>query len=239
MTKRIAHITDIHLDESDIIEKGVDPRGNWKRILKDVATKNVEEIVFAGDIGEDASLEWFFNSLSNYRDKVRITLGNHDTFSEVMRFYKSDVNKGDDELFYTDEDDHFKYIYLDSSSNAISDQQVYWLRGELETIKPVVLFIHHPVLPVETEMDIKYALAGREKIEEALRQHANRVYIFCGHYHTSDERTVGNITQFVTPAGSLQVVKQFGKVEFDTVAFGYRIINIRNGEIDTEVIDLA
>jgi hypothetical protein len=170
---------------------------------------------------------------------VKITLGNHDTFSEVSQFYKNESNKGENELYYTDEDDDFKYVYLDSSSYEISDTQFEWMIRELKTEKQLVIFIHHPILHIESEMDNKYPLKGREKIEESFKQHKKHLYIFCGHYHTHHEKTVGNITQFITPASSFQILKQPGKIEFDTLTFGYRIINIVKGEIDTEVVLLA
>ena len=49
--KRIAFITDIHLDEDDPRKVGVDSYKNWELILKDVASRNIDGIVFGGDIG--------------------------------------------------------------------------------------------------------------------------------------------------------------------------------------------
>ena len=51
MNKKIAYITDLHLDEDFPKEMGVDSRSNWKVILKDVSNRNIDEIVFGGDIG--------------------------------------------------------------------------------------------------------------------------------------------------------------------------------------------
>ena len=142
-------------------------------------------------------------------------------------------------MYYLEEDPYFKYVYLDSSSYSLNEVQQAWLVEQLKTDKDVVVFIHHPILPVHTEMDNKYPLQGREKLEELLKQHQKKVYIFCGHYHTSDIKTVGNITQYVTPASSFQVVKQMGKVEFDAVTFGYRLIEITDAQIETEVVLLG
>jgi hypothetical protein len=52
VSKKIAYITDIHLDEQLPIDQGVDTRKNWEIILNDVSKKGIKEIIFGGDIGE-------------------------------------------------------------------------------------------------------------------------------------------------------------------------------------------
>ncbi len=100
----------------------------------------------------------------------------------------------------------------------------------------MILFIHHPVLNIDSAADKEFPLLGREKIKEALHKHKSEVYIFCGHYHTIDERIDGNITQFITPAASFQMADQEGKIVQDASWFGYRIINITNGDISSQVV---
>lgn len=235
MKKRIAHITDTHLDESTPRKNGIDTRKNWKQILNDVASRNIEEIVFAGDIGETETYPWFFDSIKDYNFDLKITLGNHDSFPDAMKYYKNGI-AGGKSLYYSYEDEHIKYLYLDSSSEEIDTVQFKWMLSELETRKKVLLFIHHPVLKVEAEIDRQYPLRGRERIKEVLHQFENKVFIFCGHYHMTDERTEENVRQFITPAGSFQILKQEGTIELDSSTFGYRIININDGEITTEVL---
>ena len=236
MTKRIAYITDIHLDESTPAEIGVDTRNNLRLILKDIAAKGADEIIFGGDIGEIEAYSWFFQSLKNYTQNLKITLGNHDTLSEVIKYYSFSTDYESKELYYSYEDEYYKHIFLDSSAYEISDIQYKWLTGEMDTPKKVILFIHHPVLKVDSAADKAFPLQGREKIKEALHKHKSEVYIFCGHYHTFDERTDGNIKQFITPAASFQMADQEGKIVNDTSWFGYRIINIANGDISSQVV---
>ncbi len=236
MTKRIAYITDTHLDENTPAEIGVDTRNNWRLILKDIAARSADEIIFGGDIGETESYSWFFRSFKNYTPNLKITLGNHDTFSEVIKYYSVNTDNESKELYYSYEDDYHKYIFLDSSAYEISSTQYKWLTGEIDTPKKMILFIHHPVLNVDSVADKEFPLLGREKIKEALHKHKNEVYIFCGHYHTIDERTDRNITQFITPAASFQMADQEGEIVKDASWFGYRIINIANGDISSQVV---
>lgn len=232
--KKIAFISDIHLDEKFPIEQGVDTRGNWNLILQDVATRKVDEIIFGGDIGERESAQWFFESLKNY-PSLNVILGNHDHFSEVGKYYTNNYFQNKTELYYAYEDDFLKYIYLDSSTDTISDIQFEWFQQELFSSKKIILFIHHPILEINTAVDKLYPLKNRKKIKQELLKHKNEVYIFCGHYHMIDERTDGSIKQFITPATSYQVKKESSVIEIETDTFGYRVISIDKGEINSDL----
>ncbi|MHA7058185.1 metallophosphoesterase [Aquimarina sp. M1] len=101
MIKRVAYITDIHLDEEFPKILGVDSRNNWKAILKDIDSKDITEIIYGGDIGKKSSNSWFFDSLKKYN--LSITLGNHDVFSEAIKYYKNGTDTTVSELFYSQE----------------------------------------------------------------------------------------------------------------------------------------
>lgn len=234
--KIIAHITDIHLDEAFSIEQGINPRENWALILEDVAARNIKNIVFGGDIGEPASNKWFFDSFKPYSFNVDITLGNHDVFTEAGKHYSNQWMGKTDGLYYSYEDEYFRYIFLDSSINSISDSQFLWFEQQLDTPKKIMLHIHHPVLEVDTAADKKYSLSGREKIQDALRKHHKDVVILCGHYHMAHVQTKGNITQYITPASSFQMERNRNTIQISTQTFGYSIIQISEDTINTETI---
>ncbi|WP_405205657.1 metallophosphoesterase family protein [Aquimarina sp. LLG6339-5] len=234
MIIKIAYITDAHIDEEYPKDLGVNTRHNWKTILEDIDSKDIDEVIYGGDIGEKSSNSWFFESLEKY--KVSISLGNHDNFSEVIKHYKNDASKDTESLFYCDENDFFKFIYLDSSKEFINDKQLMWLQTELITIKKILLFIHHPILEIPAIIDQKFYLKGREKIQTLLEQASSDITIFCGHYHMEHHCTYKNITQFITPAGSYQVEKNPEEIKVHNNNFGYRIIELTKDKMDTEVV---
>ncbi|WP_298544000.1 metallophosphoesterase [uncultured Aquimarina sp.] len=234
MIKKIAYITDVHIDEEFPKSVGVDSRQNWKTILKDVASRNIDEVIYGGDIGEKSSNSWFFETLQDY--KLSISLGNHDDFSEVIQHYKNDAHTDSKELFYSWENEFFKFVFLDSSTEVISDTQLIWLHNELITSKKILLYIHHPIVPIPAIIDKKFALQGREKIQNLLEQTANDITIFCGHYHMEDHRSYKNITQYITPAASYQVEKDLKEIKVHSSTFGYRIIELHKDQIHTEVV---
>lgn len=141
--KQLAFITDIHLDEQFPKDNGVDARKNWQWILNDVKSKCINEIIFGGDIGDTSANPWFFESLKNFN--LKMVLGNHDHYKTVTEFYKQVPETELQELFYFQEDECFKSIFLDSSSAMIGSVQLNWLKNQLMTEKKIALFVHHPI----------------------------------------------------------------------------------------------
>lgn len=230
--KQIAYITDTHLDEEFPKKQGVDARENWRRILKDIESRNLDQVIFGGDIGTSGSHEWFFESIKSF--DVHVVLGNHDSYAAVMRYYKKWAGTGE-ALYYAFEDESIKYIFLDSSSAELGQEQFDWLKDQLKTEKNILLTIHHPVLKIDTPVDRSYPLHGREEIGNLLHASQCDIVILCGHYHTTDEQVEGNIKQITTLAASYQIKQHIEETEVMTNTFGYRIITVDEAKIATEL----
>ncbi len=233
MDRTIAYITDSHLDENDSFEKGINPRLNLKMILDDVEARGVEEVIFGGDIGQPSAYRSFFDSMGKFR--LRLTPGNHDSKNAVRVFFETDVPASCLEWYHASEDDRYKYVLLDSSAGLISAEQFAWLEQEIQTPKHPVIFIHHPILPVDTAIDREYPLFGREQLAALLQAAGIPVTVFCGHYHMDDVQVLGNITQVISPAASFQL-RRAEEMEIDTSFFGYRLITFREDGISWDPV---
>ncbi len=236
MYKTIIQITDTHIDDEAALKIDGNHRKKFEAILNENIIQQADELIFTGDIGTKSSYQWFFQQLDQYNLKFKIILGNHDNFQEAVKHYNITDFSDKEEMYYSHEDSQYKYIYLDSSSSSISDAQYKWLSDEIVTHKNILLFIHHPLLSVDTEVDRLYPLENREKIVGLLQQSDNKIIVFCGHYHMPDETEVGNIKQYVTPSASFQIKKDAGAVEIDTSSFGYRVIAIYPDRISTKLM---
>lgn len=234
--KTIAYLTDTHLGETAPGEHGADEHYNWQTVLADLTTRHIDQVVFGGDIGAYAAYPEFFKALSDYPN-LRVTPGNHDTSAQVRHFFPH-LPHTESGFYHSEEDADFKSIFLDSSTDKLSPEQIEWFKIELQIDKPILLFIHHPVLKVDTPVDAKYPLENRDEIKELLLRHPKNVTIFCGHYHVEDETSEANIRQFITPAVSYQIKKGTIEIEGDATHFGYRIIETDGTKIETEVITL-
>lgn len=237
MVKRIAYITDVHLDEIFTIDQKVDARENWSRILKDISLRGIDEIVFGGDIGEESANQWFFNTLENF--SLDLSLGNHDQFEEVIKHNNISHLAKQSEWYYSKPLGNYKGIFLDSSSELISNEQFEWFKKELGTSKSIILFIHHPILAVKALVDKQYALIDRVRLKSELLKLENEVTIFCGHYHFDDETKEANIHQYISPAASHQVEKLRDEIKVNNRTFGYRILELHENEIKTKLVNFS
>ncbi len=231
--KRIAFVTDIHLNEEFPLENNVNPAKNFETVLADIERRNINEVIFGGDIGEQTAHKYFFEKLQNL--SVNIILGNHDKFDNVKVYFNNEREKK--ELYYKTEDENYQYIFLDTSVDELSNTQLQWLKSELSQEKELILLIHHPVLEIETPVDKVYPLKNREELKSLLLQFKKNIIIFCGHYHMNDEQEYKNIKQYTTQSLSFQLVKTATEIEVDNKNFGYRVIEIHNDKIETELIN--
>ncbi len=231
--KTIAFITDIHLDEQLPIDNKVNPVKNFEIVLEDIKSRKINDVIYGGDIGEATAHKYFFEKLQNF--SINLILGNHDKFEKVKEHFIKDKDK--EELYYKIEDEDYQYLFLDTSTNELSKIQLDWLQNELTEKKELILFIHHPILEIETPVDKIYPLKNREEIKTILLNFKNNVTLFCGHYHMNDELEFKNIKQYTTQAMSFQAKKNANEIQIDNSNFGYRIIEISKDKIETKLIN--
>lgn len=231
---KIALITDLHAEEEFPVKYGADVWRNWEVILEDVQKRSINKIVFLGDIGSKAAHKPFIDSLQKF--DFRIILGNHDQFKEFTQNYQPTLIIGKKEWYWSEEDERFKFIFLDTSTDAISQDQLDFLKVEIQSDKPILLFMHHPVLQTHTTPQLEYPLSGADEIKAILLEHNQQVNIYCGHLHLNDVTINTNITQTVTPAASVQIKRQSEKAEIEHIDFAYRILDLDDTNLTSEVV---
>lgn len=233
MTERIAHITDLHLDEEFPFKNQVSARKRLDSILKDIKEHDINHIVCTGDIGENKGILYFFEHLKNIN--FSITLGNHDNFIEISKHYNLGADYNSKKIYRSVLKNHFKFIYLDSSSGIIDVKQLAWLKKELISSKPIIIFIHHPIIGLNLKVDEIGKLKNRKDLTKILTEVTNEITIYCGHYHMESTLVYKNLTQCISPAVSFQIKKDIDKIEIDTNISGYRIIQIKENELSSKV----
>lgn len=253
MTKTIvAHFTDTHLgqklvmggaiagDEMRYDENPEEHQNHLRSVLDSISRRGISDVIFGGDIGTNKSALGFFELLNGYNFTTSIVLGNHDTYSNIAQYCDVGGNTIQGKLCFSHDDGHLKRIFLDSSDNTVGDDQLVWLARELNGASKVALFLHHPILEIDTPLERSGAsLRDRDKIKVLLANTNCEVSVFCGHYHMIDEAREGSFRQFVTPAVSYQIIKQADRLRVDTGTFGYRILEIDGAEITTEIVLLT
>lgn len=225
----IAHITDTHLDDPTATGQGVNTQQNLMAVLADAIAQGATEISFTGDTGRDGTYAWLMEQFAATGLPYRVILGNHDNAAETPANERLFPNP----KYFSYAREGYKYIFLDSSAAEVDTEQYRWLQKELDTDNKIIAFIHHPVLGLGSAMDRIYPLHGRDAINELLQQCTRPVTVFCGHYHTIDTRTVGSVTQYLTPSVAFGVKKDAPGITITTDYFGYRMISITESGIET------
>ncbi|WP_109301415.1 metallophosphoesterase [Aquimarina sp. AU474] len=233
MIETIAHITDLHLDESYPFNNSVSARKRFDLILKDIEAKNITQIICTGDIGENKGVQYFFKKLKT--KTLSLALGNHDKFIEILKYYNHGADYHSQKIYNSVLKKHHKFIFLDSSEGIIDNRQLIWLKKELKYPKPILIFIHHPILGLNLKVDEIGKLKNRDKVLSMLTKTTNKITIYCGHYHTESSLIHKNITQHITPAIAFQVKKSSKKIEIETTTSGYRIIQINKQDISSKI----
>jgi len=236
MNKPIALVTDLHLNEPFTIKNGVDGKARLNIILNDITARGIEDLMFLGDLGEGEGIAWFFEAVKNANLNLQYVLGNHDQLTWMAEYDNLDTFSELGKLYYTTENENFKTIYLDYSAGEVDADQLAWFAKHAETPKPLILFIHHPILDCKTEMDIMYPLLGRTHLEKILKSRTNKTQIFCGHYHIDDVQKDGLIEQVITPAGSIQLDRRTSQIDPNDKSFGYRLLYIDGANISHETV---
>lgn len=234
--KSIAFVSDSHFDDKISTGYKINSRKNWIKILEDIKIRGVEQIIFGGDLGIEASIPWFLNLIESNSLKINLLLGNHDKTKEILKYYRSKNLKKDKKLYYFNEDQYIKYIYLDSSAGHINQTQLKWLDKELKTNKKIVIFSHYPILEVNTAIEKMAPLKARKNILDKLLKCNKDIEIFCGHNHIYNTTKQENIRQKITPAISYQVKKRANGYIIDKNKFGYLLLTITKTEIISKLI---
>lgn len=235
MTKQIAFLTDIHLNEQFTKDHSVDAKKHWEQALASLTERNIDTLIFGGDIGDASAHPYFFETLKRF--SFQLILGNHDKFGDVARHFNPSLFAS--ELYYATEDGTYKYLFLDSSAYEVSAAQLAWLCTALVTTKVPLVFIHHPVLAIDTVIDQLYPLKNRDQVLEVLLTSDQQVWLFCGHYHMNAETQYQNIRQIATQALSYQIDQHAAELKIDNSTFGYRIVRLGDRAIETELVTFA
>lgn len=161
-------------------------------------------VVHTGDITADphpASYALARETLSQLRMPIYYVRGNHDTASDIKEYMamgpKEDLSADIDHLTYAFELKGFRFLVLDTHGppdnqpqGYLSEEQMKLLRKEATaTGPPLVICLHHPVLPMDSPwMDANMLIINGEAVHNALLPARERVRgVFFGHIHQSTQ----------------------------------------------------
>lgn len=176
-------------------------------------------VVHTGDITADphpASYALARETFSGLRVPIYYVRGNHDAASDIKEYMdmgpKEDYSADKDRLTYVFESKGFRFLVLDTQGplesqpqGQLSAEQMSLLRQEATTAgPPLVIFMHHPVLPLDSPwMDTNMLIINGEEVHNAILRARQRVRgVFFGHIHQSIQ-TIRDGILYVSAASTM------------------------------------
>lgn len=238
---KIIQITDLHIDKENEFPFNIDIRKNLKRILKAARSAKVDHLVVSGDLCYDDGMveiyDWIKEQLDLCRIPYDIIGGNHDNTLMMAEIFRLQHLCTDDEMYFAKKIGKATCIFLDSAKGFHSDEQLKWLKRQLNNGgEDILIFTHHPPVKASVPfMDNKYPLQNIPEIQKVLFSHRGFLNIFCGHYHVEKSIQLKNILVNITPSCFFQIDQNFDDFKVDHHSIAYRLIDISSNSIKTSV----
>lgn len=240
---RFIQITDLHIPSAGEKPRNLDIRTNFLRLLDKAKSHHPEFLVLTGDLcfkdGQPEIYDWIKKQLDQTGLPYWLIPGNHDDSVMLAQQFGLEHYLRAGTLFFEQElQNGTKMLFLDTARKELSDVQMEWLANRLSIYSgPVLLFIHHPVLPAGTPfMDETHALANQDQVASILMEYPENVYLYSGHFHIDKVVIRKNLIQHITPSCFLQISQWAHEFEVDHYRIGFREIILNEQEIMSTVV---
>ncbi|MCJ7621965.1 MAG: metallophosphoesterase [Anaerolineaceae bacterium] len=262
MSFSFIQITDHHLGESEIdFPYGYPSIRTFRLVMRHIAENvlgDADFIVTTGDIvnmPSDKAYQ-FLRRLLNITENApspgpyAVTLdglqefpmyflpGNHDdrkTFIRNLFPYSPNLSW----MNFAFEHKGIQFICLDWGAEdraVVHPEMLLFLSEALGSEKPCILLMHHNVVPLGTEW-LDHFIAEDVGRFTSILDGKNILGIFCGHLHSSYERSLNGIPVFGLRSTAFQF-KWDGKPVLTISSPHYRVVTINDGALSTEVVEV-
>jgi len=239
----IAQITDIHLSHDKSPVHGIDTQSRWQEVLQLIKEdKQVNSLVITGDICHDTPSIAQYQEIKSQIEALNIHYhvlpGNHDDARMMAEVFGLNEWYNEDHLFYTEEYDFGKILFLDSSKSTLSIDQLIWIVEECNSSHyKFLLFLHHPPVYAGVPfMDINYPLLNRNEVQKVLAKANNIQGIFCGHYHVARAVRMQHHVVFLSPSNAFQIDDSTEELVIKHTPVAYRKIFWDGSNMRTHIV---
>jgi len=209
--------------------KGLKPRPDFLVHLGDMTMNGLAYM----PVGNVEELEEFKEIIEKTGLPVYPVIGNHDSRAAFRTVFLGEHPPNNAEIYYSFTFGGWHLIFLDSGDENLgcSENQRIWLRGELEKNKdkPVMLFLHHPMILIGGKIHLTYAKQhlnpDHATMLKLVSEYPNVRWIFNGHTHHNELWKYHGIN-FVSnpPVTTYSVFEE---------RIGYRIVDVKGDKVRT------
>ncbi|MDE0522177.1 MAG: phosphodiesterase [Boseongicola sp.] len=192
---KIVHLTDTHVVAGNGSPAGLSPGERLRAAVDSINAEHGDAafVVVTGDLsdsGDVASYESFGAEIRRLKLPYHLLVGNHDDRDELFRAFP-DLPRDNEGFVQSSAATPFgRCLFLDthvpgSGVGEYCPARQGWLRADLERdAEPVILFMHHPPMPVGMSGMDDIRLANGDAFHALLAPHASRIrHLFFGHLH--------------------------------------------------------
>lgn len=244
---RFLHLTDTHIAVGPgTVQFGVDTTRTFEALLAQIVaiTPPPDFALISGDLvndGRPESYEVFRDLLKRLPFPVRLSLGNHDRRDIFRQVVLGSATPSNAPYCYSFRSGGSTFVVLDSylegtSAGTLDVGQQQWFTEQLARCQePVVVCIHHHVVPTSLVWLDRLILREGPEFVRTIREHpAVRLVIF-GHIHRPFEDHVGVARLLGTPSTCYQFGPRSETREISAAPAAYRVVTVTDNEVLTEV----
>ncbi len=243
----ILQLTDQHLfGNIDNKLVGVKPYYSYIKIIEQAktdATNRPDLIVLTGDLSQDRSLasyELIKNSLNGFNCPIYATMGNHDN----PKYFAQTFGSANHIFTVTAGTTNWCILLLNSHlpshvDGRLAQTELDFLNMQLDLYpnEPIIIFIHHHLLPVNSAWLDKIKLQNSEQFLAIISDYKNIKAVVCGHIHQKFEAMYNDTLFLATPSTSWQFATNSKNFKLDNLMPGYRWIKLHeDGKITSKVV---
>jgi 3',5'-cyclic-AMP phosphodiesterase len=198
----IAHVSDIHIDGTDLATERTVRVMTYLRAVSD----HLDAILITGDLADNGAEPEYevVAQVTTAPVPVLLCPGNHDTRGPYRKAllgtdpHTAPINRAH-------RIDGVTFLMADSSipgqhDGLLDDVTIDWLDRELATGEgPAFVCFHHPPVTLHLPLVDEIRQLRPERLAEVVRRHPRVVALLCGHAHTPAASTFAGLPLLVAP----------------------------------------
>ena len=239
---KIAFITDLHLPEDHQPVRGVDTWLHFQIVLDEVVARMPDHIILGGDLCYKTGNAAVYQEVKTMMDATgipyEVIAGNHDDSEQVAKCFYAGNTLQHGAHYFARHLGSYAALFLDTSKGTMNDDQWQWLHERIEhhVVEDLLVFMHHPpFMGMLPHMDLLHAFKEQDRFATLVEQFAGSIHIYTGHYHTDRHIIMNNCVVTITPSCFVQITGQSVDFELDHTYPAYRIIQLEDRQITSEL----
>ncbi len=240
---RLIQLSDSHIGAGrDLRLAGVCTYDTFRQVLADVSglPNTPDMLMVTGDIaalGKHPAYQLFAEQIRFVDIPYAWLPGNHDDFDVMQKSVTSAP------YWPLLEFGNWRVLSLNTAvsgqvGGTLSQGELDFLDASLRSERdhPVVIFMHHPPVPVGCDWLDKQRVSNADALEAIITSATNVAAIFCGHVHQETEKQWAGTRVYTSPSTCFQFTPNSPEFAMNDICPGYRWIDLHpDGHLETGV----